>query len=556
MARKKYTSTPTYGMQRRGFGKKQTENKQSPELDFTQKPTPDFDAPIPGAQDPYMMPQGLYHNPVPQQQGAAPPFQTYQVPTQGIDANYGVPVQNMGRQGSYPMYTAGQGNPFGETNQAFTGAPIPQMPPLANTSPTAQPLGINPRAQGYVPPKVMHADQVAQPIMPQQNAMPQGAAYTGQNAPYSQPNFSMQPPPNQPNGQMGAYPGYPGGNQPPMQPSGKRNRPPINIENWLKMLLYIILPVAFVLCIALPSEFDILRYLFLTACAASVGMLWYRQSFSSSLRTGVTIGYGMMCIVIIVIMLSGSNSDIVQNGANITAAPTPVITDEPSADAYGYQADQAPVTTPPVQTEPEDTEAGQRLTSFMDNWKVNDIENMLGYVMPSWRQSQSDAAAALFILISNRTPLEYEIEDISGSSNDTSRSITMTASIDKNNGNDPVKYRFLILMDKEDGDWYVDPNSLSTNDVDDDADATEVPDDLEAIFTLAPRQTVTPVPPDSTLLYYNPSGGSYYHADPECSAVNSKYLPMASFTYGELNDSPYNQLTPCLKCGAPSRPDD
>ena len=71
------------------------------------------------------------------------------------------------------------------------------------------------------------------------------------------------------------------------------------------MLLYIILPVAFVLCIALPAEFDILRYLFMTACAASVGMLWYRQSFSSSLRTGITIGYGLMCVVVIVMHAVG-----------------------------------------------------------------------------------------------------------------------------------------------------------------------------------------------------------------------------------------------------------
>ena len=70
MGRTKYTSTPTYGMQRRGFSRQQTENKPNPELDFTQKPTPDFDAQISGVSDPYMMPQGIYHDPVPQQGGA------------------------------------------------------------------------------------------------------------------------------------------------------------------------------------------------------------------------------------------------------------------------------------------------------------------------------------------------------------------------------------------------------------------------------------------------------------------------------------------------------
>jgi len=174
--------------------------------------------------------------------------------------------------------------------------------------------------------------------------------------------------------------------------------------------------------------------------------------------------------------------------------------------------------------------------------------------MPSWRSAKTDAATSLFIIIANRTPVEYEIEDISGSSGDTSRAITMTASIDKNNGNDPVRYRFVILMDKEDGDWYVDPNSLSTNDTD--PTDTPIPDNVDAIYTEQPRMTVTPVPPDSTVLYYNPNGGKYYHADPECEAVNEKYLPMATFTYGEINDAPYSALTPCLKCNAPSRPDE
>ena len=70
-SRSKYTSTPTYGMQKRGFGKRQAEKTANPELDFTQKPAPDFDAPISGAPDPYAIPQGIYHDPVPQQGTAA-----------------------------------------------------------------------------------------------------------------------------------------------------------------------------------------------------------------------------------------------------------------------------------------------------------------------------------------------------------------------------------------------------------------------------------------------------------------------------------------------------
>ena len=535
--RMKYTSTPTYGMQKRGFGKRQTEKQVDTELDFTQKPAPDFGAPVSAAPDPYMAPQGIHHNPLPQQNNI--PFQTHNIPGQAQTANAPFPPQNIGMQSSIPLNTQGYNAP------TFTGSPLPQMPPLANTAAMQQPVNGNVRTQGYVPPAVTSAQQ--QPGVMQQNDIPQAMAYQS----YMQPQYSMQQPPNQQNMPAGGYPEF-SGNQPPNQPSGGNNRPPMNMDNWLKMLLYIILPLVFVMCIALRDVgFDILRYLFLTASAASIGMLWYRQAFTSSLRTGVTIGYGLMCLVVVVMMLTGSNSDVVSSGANITPQPTPTITQEPTDEALGYQADQVPTTTAPVETAPEDTEEGLRLAAFMDNWANNDVEAMLNYVMPSWRSTKTDPATSLFIIIANRTPLEYEIEAISGSSSDTSRAITMTASIDKNNGNDPVRYRFVILMSKEDEDWYVDPNSLSTNDVDE-TEATDVPDNIDAVYTAQPRMTVTPVPPASTVLYYNADGGSYYHADPECSSVNEKYLPMASFTYGELSESPYNSLTPCLKCNAPS----
>ncbi|MBN1777338.1 MAG: hypothetical protein JW811_04370 [Clostridiales bacterium] len=536
--RTKYTSTPTYGMQKRWFGKRQTEKQPDSELDFTQKPTLDFDAPVSVKTDPYMMPQGIYHNPVPQQNGT--PFQAYPAPALNGIGSVPFPAQNTGVQGGYAMNAPGYNTPF-------TGAPLPQMPPLANAPAAQQPMNGNGRTQGYVPPSVIPAEQTAVPGM-QQNAAAQGMAYPQ----YGQPLFAAQQPGKKQNGAMGGYPGYAGGGQPPEQPPVWKDKPPVNIDNWLKMLLYIILPLVFVLCIALRDQgFNILRYLFLTACAASVGMLWYRQAFTSSLRTGVTIGYGLMCMVVIVMMLTGSNSDTTRTGANITPQPTPTITEEPSGAALGYQADQAPSTTAPVETAPGDTEEGLRLAAFMDNWANNDIEAMLSYVMPSWRSTKTDPATSLFIIIANRTPLDYEIESVSGTSGDTSRSITMTASIDKNNGNDPVRYRFIILVDKEDGNWYVDPNSLSTNDVDT-TEETIAPDNVAAIYTRQPRMTVTPVPPPSTLLYYNPNGGKYYHADPECSSVNEKYLPMASFTYGELNESPYNSLLPCLKCNAPT----
>lgn len=57
-----------------------------------------------------------------------------------------------------------------------------------------------------------------------------------------------------------------------------------------------------------------------------------------------------------------------------------------------------------------------------------------------------------------------------------------------------------------------------------------------------------PYPSDDALLYYNPNGGKYYHASPECSAVKAKYYPLTAFTYGELDTGIFADLEPCPSC--------
>ena len=85
------------------------------------------------------------------------------------------------------------------------------------------------------------------------------------------------------------------------------------------------------------------------------------------------------------------------------------------------------------------------------------------------------------------------------------------------------------------------------------SEAGEKPD--EAIV-LEPMETASATP-DSTVLYYHPEGGEYYHVDQNCRLVNEKYLPLqGSFTYAELGDEAYKDLKPCNVCGAPRRPGD
>ena len=74
---------------------------------------------------------------------------------------------------------------------------------------------------------------------------------------------------------------------------------------------------------------------------------------------------------------------------------------------------------------------------------------------------------------------------------------------------------------------------------------------------LAATATPSPEPAAnaSTVLYYNPDGGTKYHLDQNCKSTHAKYLPMKGhFTYGEINDAKYVKLTPCNVCAAPLRP--
>ena len=49
-------------------------------------------------------------------------------------------------------------------------------------------------------------------------------------------------------------------------------------------------------------------------------------------------------------------------------------------------------------------------------------------------------------------------------------------------------------------------------------------------------------------VYYNPEGGVYYHADPECPSVSPKYLPLVRIPDDELGSARFMYLQPCPFC--------
>ena len=193
--------------------------------------------------------------------------------------------------------------------------------------------------------------------------------------------------------------------------------------------------------------------------------------------------------------------------------------------------------------------------SFFYFWSVGNDEAMISLTAPSWRMSVQDPQKALFTLLLNRTPQDdYEITSFPGTDADTLRTATVKVTIDKNDGRATKdRYAFKVIMKKEgEGDmaqWYVDPQSLQSNEKD---TAVQTSAAANTTPTQPPLYTGTP----TTILYYNANGGSMYHLDPDCPSVGKKYKPMASFRFVDLDQSPYNELRPCNQCGAPIPDDD
>ena len=105
-----------------------------------------------------------------------------------------------------------------------------------------------------------------------------------------------------------------------------------------------------------------------------------------------------------------------------------------------------------------------RLYQFYQFWSHNDLRNMLSLCSPKWVTEQDEALQSLFAIIRNRTAQSIENISVSGSPEDTVREVVFNTMIDKNNGKDPMMYTVHITMVQEDdGTWYIDPASMTTN---------------------------------------------------------------------------------------------
>lgn len=326
---------------------------------------------------------------------------------------------------------------------------------------------------------------------------------------------------------------------------------------WLIPLIAVVLPALFILSLSLGdnSVKNICKMLFLALSLISLAIMWGGRAFGKNARYSVSL----VMIALMVVSAVSLALTLPRNTSRTAASSTGTNAYFAGSSALDSVAVSAEDIGAPAESEPDaargDTAASaaqMQLMAFMNYWGENQLDQMLGLCMPSWVNSKENPKMELFFILTNRVPLSYTIESISGSAADDSRTITITCLIRKQSNSEPEYYRLQVLMIRLNNNWYVDPNSLSGTKV----QTTAAPDSEGAAVTAVPTAIPTPTPPvtDQTIIYYNPSGGKYYHVADTCTSVASQYEPMTQLYFKDLNSAKFKNLLPCPDCHAPERP--
>ncbi len=339
-------------------------------------------------------------------------------------------------------------------------------------------------------------------------------------------------------------------------PSGSSRR-----FQWLIPLIALVLPVLFILSMVLPdvNARNIFKILFLALSLISLAVMWFGRAFGRNARYSVSLVMIALMVISAVSLALTLPRDTGRTGAS-SAGSASYFGGSSALDSVAVSASDIGASTASgsdsgsPQGDAAASAAQMQLMAFMNYWGENELDQMVSLCLPSWVSSKENPKTDLFFILTNRVPLSYTIDSISGSAEDDSRTITITCLIQKQSNSAPEYYRLQVLMIRLNNNWYVDPNSLSGTKV----QITPVPgsEAAAAVVTAVPTAIPTPTPPvtSETVIYYNPQGGKYYHSQDTCSAVASQYEPLTPLYYKDLNSSTFKNLQPCPDCGAPERP--
>lgn len=377
-----------------------------------------------------------------------------------------------------------------------------------------------------------------------------------------------------------SYASAPAGSSRALDQKPRPKRPKKEWNQLLLMLFFVVLPVFGLLAIF----FQPIRWVFMMLTVACLALMWFVHAFLFPGRMILSAVYGLLMVFTLVTALNAQSSSRLPKTTSpfaqvtTTIVPTQVpiysqvvdsgagfVTDTGYTDSLndiqgvgmaGGSEDQSGQdlglsdagATGYVSTVKSDAEIA--LENFMEKWRKGIIADMVAHTPPSWREAQADSAQQQLFWKFAQKPLQdwRQMSAPTGTDDSTARTISVEADISYSGEVRTYAYDAIALC--ENGSWYIDPDSLSSGILQ--VPSTPTPDP-NATPEPTPEPTPTPTPGPKTKLYYNKDGGKYYHADPECYSVAKEFLPLASFTYGNLNKSPYTKLQPCPKCGAPSR---
>lgn len=314
-------------------------------------------------------------------------------------------------------------------------------------------------------------------------------------------------------------------------------------------ILIIFLPILFLFAIFSKNNFMLIAYGLMSVVVLLV--IWIFQYLDIGARTTLTALHIMLSVMaLIMITLSPSaknnqNSDTsIQSQMSITQTNTlerasreRAQVEDNSAKEQAQQAEKEEVRSPVNDT----------INAFMSAWRDIDYKKMVALSDTDKLNPNLDYETSMFHIRANRTPVSWKIKEIENTDEDQFRTVNMEVEIDKNNGSKNQIHQMQVLLIKKNGNYFVDPKSLNSIGVLRDADSES---NSDPVGELPP----TPVPDPNMTLYYNPDGGSLYHASQNCSQINQKYLPLkGSFTVSQLDDKEYSKFEPCTFCNAPRR---
>ena len=108
-----------------------------------------------------------------------------------------------------------------------------------------------------------------------------------------------------------------------------------------------------------------------------------------------------------------------------------------------------------------DPEIEERLNGFMNRWSTQDYDGMLTLCDPEWQANTEDARQALEDLTQSATLLENRYKKITGTAEDTLRTVTCATNIQRPGNKLHTSFQLDIEVKKAaDGLWYINPESL------------------------------------------------------------------------------------------------